>query len=105
MRFEPDSPIDRLIQTIPHLAFEVDDVESEIAKHTLDVLTEPNTPSPGVTVAMIIHDGALIELISYELISCSILPWNAVKHFVHNVDKTRKTSVDHHLLKSMCTSP
>lgn len=67
MRFEPDSSIDRLIQTIPHLAFEVDDVESEIARHLLNVLVEPYNPSPGVTVAMIMHDGAPVELISFRI--------------------------------------
>jgi hypothetical protein len=66
MRFDADSPIDRLIQTVPHLAFEVDDVESEIAKHKLVVLTEPNSPSPGVTVAMIVHNGAPVELLSFS---------------------------------------
>lgn len=66
MRFDPDSQIDRLIQTVPHLAFEVDDIESEIAKHSLEVLTEPNSPSPGVMVAMIVHDGAPVELISFN---------------------------------------
>ena len=67
MRFEADSPIDRLVQTVPHLAFEVDDVEKEITRHQLDVLTELNSPSPGVMVAMVIHDGAPVELISFRI--------------------------------------
>ena len=64
MRFEPDSPISALIKTIPHIAFEVDDLES--ALQGKEVLTWPNSPSEGVRVAMIIHNGAPIELIEFQ---------------------------------------
>jgi hypothetical protein len=30
MRFEPDSPIHTLIKSVPHIAFEVDDLEAAI---------------------------------------------------------------------------
>ena len=66
MRFEEDSPIDKLIQTIPHLAFEVDDLDFELENRDLKILTEPNTPSDGVRVAMIEHNGAPIELIEFQ---------------------------------------
>ena len=65
MRFEPGSPIHPLIQTVPHLAFEVDNVDAQIELHGLKILTPPNSPSPGVRVAMIEHDGAPIELIEF----------------------------------------
>jgi len=65
MRFEKNSPIDRLIQTIPHLAFEVADLDYELSVHDLKVLTEPNSPSDGVRVAMIEHNGAPVELIEF----------------------------------------
>lgn len=65
MRYEPDSPIDELIKSLPHLAFEVDDLESELQKHNLQIITPPNTPGEGIRVAMIIHDGAPIELIEF----------------------------------------
>jgi hypothetical protein len=63
MRFEPDSPISELIQTVPHIAFEVDNLEAALLGK--EILTEPNSPSEGVRVAMILHDGAPIELIEF----------------------------------------
>jgi hypothetical protein len=63
MRFEPDSPISELIQKVPHIAFEVDNIDEAIKG--LEVLTEPNSPSDGVRVAMILDDGAPIELIEF----------------------------------------
>jgi len=66
MRFEKDSPIDKLIQTVPHLAFEVDDLDLELEIHDFKIITEPNSPSDGVRVAMIEHNGAPIELIEFE---------------------------------------
>lgn len=65
MRFEKDSPIDKLIQTVPHIAFEVEDLDAELKKRDLNVITEPNPPSGGVRVAMIEHNGAPIELIEF----------------------------------------
>jgi hypothetical protein len=64
MRFEDDSPISQLIRTVPHLAFEVDDLEA--ALEGKEVLTPPNSPSDGVRVAMILHDGAPVELLEFE---------------------------------------
>jgi hypothetical protein len=64
MRYEADSPIHELIRTTPHLAFEVDDLEA--ALEGKQVLTPPNSPSPGVTVAMIVDDGCPIELIQFS---------------------------------------
>jgi len=64
MRFEPDSPVDDLIKRVPHLAFEVDDLDAAIVGKQL--LTAPNSPSEGARVAMIIHNGAPIELIEFR---------------------------------------
>ncbi|MFP4048106.1 MAG: VOC family protein [Bacteroidales bacterium] len=66
MRFEKDSPIDKLIQTIPHISFEVDDLDFELKNRDLKIITEPNPPSDGVRVTMIEHNGAPIELIEFE---------------------------------------
>jgi hypothetical protein len=66
MRFEENSPIDRLIQTVPHLAFEVVDLDYELSAHDLKVITKPNSPSEGIIVAMIEHNGAPIELIEFK---------------------------------------
>ncbi len=64
MRFEDDSPVSELIRTVPHLAFEVDDLEA--ALEGKQVLTPPNSPSDGVRVAMILHDGAPVELLQFD---------------------------------------
>jgi hypothetical protein len=66
MRFEGDSPISELIQRVPHLAFEVEDLDHELANRDLLVIAEPSSPSPGIRVAMVEHNGAPIELIEYE---------------------------------------
>ena len=66
MRFDDDSPFDELIKTVPHLAFEVDDLEYEIATRNLNVLTESNYPSKGIKVAMIEHNGAPVELMEFD---------------------------------------
>ena len=63
MRFERDSPVHPLIQSVPHIAFEVDDLEAAIQGR--EILTPPNSPSEGVRVAMIVHNGAPIELILF----------------------------------------
>jgi len=66
MRFEHDSPIHPLIQKVPHLAFEVEDLDYELAKRDFTILTPPNLPAEGIRVAMIEHNGAPIELIEFE---------------------------------------
>lgn len=66
MRFEKDSPIDKLIQTVPHVAFEVEDLDFELQKRDFKILAEPNPPSDGVRAAMIEHNGAPIELIEFK---------------------------------------
>ena len=66
MRYEPGCTIPDLIQRVPHIAFEVDNLEEALSKDSFVILTEPNSPSPGVRVAMIEHDGAPIELIDFS---------------------------------------
>ncbi|MDR2495836.1 MAG: hypothetical protein LBD21_01755 [Tannerellaceae bacterium] len=67
MRFDNDSPIHPLIQTVSHIAFEVSNPDDELAKRDFNVITQPNPPSEGVRVAMIEHNGAPIELIEFRL--------------------------------------
>ena len=64
MRFEPDSPLPELVKTVPHVAFEVDDLEAAIQGK--EVLIQPNSPSEGIRVAFIVDDGAPIEFIEVE---------------------------------------
>jgi hypothetical protein len=64
MRFEADSPLPELVKTIPHIAFEVDDLMEAIKGK--EVLIEPNSPSEGVMVAFIIDNGAPVELMEIQ---------------------------------------
>ena len=64
MRFEPDSPVHALIKSVPHVAFEVDDLEAAIEGK--EILTPPNSPSEGVMVAMILDSGAPVELLEFR---------------------------------------
>jgi hypothetical protein len=64
MRFEPHSPVPDLVKTVPHVAFEVDDLRSAIAGK--QILIEPNSPSEGVTVAFIVDNGAPIEFLQFD---------------------------------------
>lgn len=64
MRFETDSPISKLIQTVPHIAFEVNDLDSAIIDKEL--IGDITSPSTGVRVAMILDNGAPVELIEFK---------------------------------------
>jgi hypothetical protein len=66
MRFEKDSPISELIRTVPHIAFEVDNLDYELLNHDLQVITKPSLSVEGIRVAMIEHNGAPIELIEFK---------------------------------------
>lgn len=64
MRFEPDCPLPELVQSVPHIAFEVEDLEEEIRGR--EVIISPNSPSPGVTVAFIVDNGAPVEFLQFD---------------------------------------
>ncbi|HSL16289.1 MAG TPA: hypothetical protein VLB51_00120 [Methylomirabilota bacterium] len=64
MRFEPGCPFPEIVKTVPHLAFEVDDLEQALAGH--EILIEPNSPSDGVRVAFVLCDGAPVEFLQYS---------------------------------------
>ena len=64
MRFEAGSPLPELVKTVPHVAFEVDDLARELEGH--QVLIAPNSPSAGVTVAFSVDNGAPVELLHIE---------------------------------------
>ena len=63
-RFEEDAPYPDLVKTIPHVAFEVDDLEAVLKGK--NVIIEPNSPSPGVVVAFIEDNGAPIEFLQID---------------------------------------
>ena len=64
IRFTKDSTIPLLVQRVPHIAFETDDLLKEIEGKA--ILIEPNSPSAGVTVAFIVHNGAPVEFLQYN---------------------------------------
>jgi hypothetical protein len=63
MRFDPDSPLPALVKTVPHVAFEVDDLASAIDGK--DILIQPNSPSDGVRVAFVVENGAPVEFLEF----------------------------------------
>jgi hypothetical protein len=63
MRYEPHSPVPELVQTVPHVAFVVDDLDAAIADK--EIIIAPNAPSDGVRVAFIVSNGAPIELMEF----------------------------------------
>jgi len=67
MRFEKDSPVSKIIQLVPHIAFEVRNIDYELANHDFNVISEPESNTEGIRVAMIEHNGAPIELIEFEV--------------------------------------
>ena len=61
MRYEPDCPLPEIVKTLPHVAFEVDDIFEAIKGK--NVIIEPNSPSEGNIVAFIEENGAPVEFI------------------------------------------
>jgi hypothetical protein len=64
MRFDPDCEVPTIVRTVPHLAFTVNNLEEALAGREL--LIAPNSPSPGVRVAFIVHEGAPVELLEFQ---------------------------------------
>jgi len=64
MRFDSDCTLPSIVQTVPHVAFQVDDLKEALVGH--EVLIEPNSPSPGVLVAFVLVDGAPVEFLEYD---------------------------------------
>lgn len=63
-RYWKEAPYPELVKTVPHVAFEVEDLMAEIKGKK--VLIEPNSPSDGLTVAFIEVNGAPVELMEYK---------------------------------------
>ena len=64
MRFEASCRVPELVRTTPHVAFEVDDLDAALVG--LEVIIPPGSPSRGVRAAMVVHDGAPVELIEFR---------------------------------------
>lgn len=61
MRFGPRASVPELVRNVPHVAFEVDDLDAELVGR--EVLIEPNSPSKGIRVAFIVENGAPVEFL------------------------------------------
>lgn len=64
MRYEPDAPYPELVKRLPHVAFEVEDLEQELKGRK--VIIAPNSPAPSITVAFIEENGAPVEFLQIE---------------------------------------
>lgn len=64
MRFDEHCPLPTLVKTVPHVAFEVDDLDAALEGQ--EVICPPGSPSAGVRAAMIVVDGAPVELIWFQ---------------------------------------
>lgn len=63
-RYWEDAPYPDLVKTVPHVAFEVDDLTAALKDQ--HVIIEPNSPSRGVLVAFIEVNGAPVELMQID---------------------------------------
>jgi hypothetical protein len=64
MKYEDGCNLPDIVKTIPHIAFEVDDIWEAIKGRK--VIIEPNSPSEGNIVAFIEENGAPIEFIQMK---------------------------------------
>jgi hypothetical protein len=64
MRCEKDCKLPEIVKTMPHVAFEVDDVREAIKGKK--VIIKPNSPSKGTIVAFIEENGVPIEFIQIK---------------------------------------
>jgi hypothetical protein len=69
MRYSPDSPLHPAIKALPHVAFEVDDLDAALEGQ--EVIYPPGSPSDGVRAAMILVDGAPVALIWFRRDNCA----------------------------------
>ena len=64
LRYEPDSLVTGPLRELPHLAFETDDLQRELAGK--EILLQPFRPVEGLTVAFILDDGAVLEFMQWD---------------------------------------
>lgn len=63
-RYWDEAPYPDIVKTVPHVAFEVDDLAAALQHQK--IIIEPNEPSPGVLVAFIEVKGAPFELLQID---------------------------------------
>ena len=63
-RYWEGAPYPDVVKSVPHVAFEVDDLEEALKDQK--IIIAPNSPSQGVTVAFIEAAGAPVELLEID---------------------------------------
>ena len=63
-RYWKDAPYPELVKSVPHVAFVVDNLDTELKGK--NIIIEPNSPSDGLRVAFIEVNGAPVELMEYS---------------------------------------
>ena len=63
MRYEKDCQLPEIVKTLPHIAFEVSDIQEALKGKK--VIIEPNSPLSEIIVAFIEENGAPIEFIQF----------------------------------------
>ncbi len=76
-RYHEDAPYPQLVQTVPHVAFEVDRLDEALEGQT--VIIEANSPSPGLIIAFIEVNGAPVELMQ---VGSMILSTQRILHII-----------------------
>lgn len=76
MRFDDDADFPEIVKKLPHVAFEVENLEEAIEGK--EVIIEPNSPSPGVRVAFIEDNGAPVELLEIDRSIADPEIWNQI---------------------------
>ena len=59
VKFDTDSPMPEMMQTVPHVAYLVDNIEDALAGK--EILVKSFSPGEGVRVAFIVHNGSPVE--------------------------------------------
>ncbi len=63
MKYDDNCGVPDLVRTVPHVAFEVNSLKAVLRGKK--ILIEPNSPSPGVLVAMVEEAGAPVEFLQF----------------------------------------
>lgn len=64
LRYEPDSPVTGPLRELPHIAYRTDQLDADLAGQ--EILLAPFVPMPGLRVAFILKDGAVVEYMEFE---------------------------------------
>ena len=64
LRFDPDTPLPKELQTMGHVAYKVDNLDQLLKENT--VIVPPWMADEHTRIAFIMHDGFLFELMEVK---------------------------------------